>query len=184
MLSQKVAVVALLLIPTFVEAQRKSKVRGDAEADWSKIDKSVQTNIKLGKGDVEKFSAIKLMVDKKKDLKLTDAQLKQLKDLDVKEECLNESRFKQVDSLKLAMRLRPGEDPDQESARTSLARQELMSVIRSIRSSYDSTYQEGLPLLDETQKKSVTELVEKERNEAEEDLRSKLGGRGGGKGKP
>lgn len=91
---------------------------------------------------------------------------------------MNEALFKQVDSLKLAMKRRDGEDGDQERARTTLARQELMTVIRQIRANYDSTFQASLPLLDETQKQTATQLVEKKREEADGDLRSKIGGGG------
>jgi hypothetical protein len=178
MLSRKVAIVALFLIPSVAVAQGR-KVRGDKEADWNKIDKEVQAGPKVDKGDIENFSAIKVIVDKKKDLKLSDDQVKKFKDLDKQEEGVNDELFKRVDSLRMAMRHRAGEDADQEKARTSLARQELLTVIRQIRSSYDSTFQAALPLLDENQQKFATQIVEKERADAEEDLRSKIGGGGG-----
>lgn len=179
MLSRRVAVIALFLIPSVAVAQGR-KTRGEKEADWDKIDKSVQAGPKVDKGDIENFSAIKVIVDKKKDLKLSDDQLKKFKDLDKQEEGVNDGLYKKVDSLRMAMRHRAGEDADQEKARTTLARQELLSVIREIRSSYDSTFQAAMPLLDVNQQKTATEIVEKEREGAEEDLRSKLGGGGGG----
>jgi hypothetical protein len=179
MLTRKATFLALLLIPSVAVAQGR-KMRGEKEADWDKIDKSVQSGPRVSKGDVENFSAIKVIVDKKKDLKLSDDQLKQLKDLDKQEEGANDALYKKIDSLKLAMRKRAGEDEDQERARTSLARQELLTVIRDIRSNYDSTFQVAMPLLDENQKKAATQIVEKERADAEDDLRSKIGGGSGG----
>jgi hypothetical protein len=179
---QKLAVLALLLVPTFAEAQRRSKTRGDKEANWDEIQKVSAPPIKLSKNDLENFSAVRVIVDKRKDLKLSDDQVKQFKDLGKQEEGVNEVLFVRVDSLKMAMRPRAGEDSLQERARTSLARQELMTVVNQIRTNYDSTFQVALPLLDETQKKTACELVEKERESAEEDLRSKLGSRGGGGG--
>ena len=176
MFSRSVAVAALLLVPSFADAQRKT--RGDKEADWNSIDKSVQAGPKISKKDLESFSAIKVIVDKRKDLKLSDDQLTQFKDLDKKEEGTNQCLYDQVDSLRMAMRKRPGDDPDQERARTTLAQQELMTVIRQIRANYDESFQASLPLLDETQKAAATQLVQKEQADAEEDLRSKIGSGG------
>jgi hypothetical protein len=176
MLTRSVALITLVLIPTFADAQRR--VRGERRADWDAVESNSQSLPKINKGDLEGFSAIKLIVDKKKDLKLTDDQLSKLKDLDKKEEAQLEGLFKQLDSLRNATRVRPGEDPDQEKARTSLARQDLMDIVRNIRANYDSTFQWALPLLDDGQKKTATELVEKERAEVEEDVRGKLGGGG------
>lgn len=173
-----VALIALLVVPTLAHAQRK--MRGEKEANWSQIDRGVQATIKISKGDLEKLSGIKIAVDKKKDLKLTDDQLAKLKDLDKQEETAMESHFKLVDSLKLAARWRQGEDSLQERARTTLARQELMSAVRQIQSSYDSTFQFALPLLDETQRKTVAEHVQKQREDVGEDIRKALGGRSGG----
>ncbi|MEX2154662.1 MAG: hypothetical protein WD825_15070 [Gemmatimonadaceae bacterium] len=179
MFSRSVAVAALLLLPMTADAQRTNRGR-DLYGDWNKPDTAMgRPAPKIAKADLEKFSAVKLIADKKKDLKLSDDQLKQFKDLGKQEDALNDGLYKQVDSLRLAMRRRAGEDGDQERARTTLARQELLTVIRQIRANYDSTFQAGMPFLDEAQKQTATQLVEKEREEAEEDLRSKLGGGGG-----
>jgi hypothetical protein len=174
-----VALIALLVVPTLTQAQRK--MRGEKEANWNQIDKSVQANIKISRGDLEKLSGIKIAVDKKKDLKLSNDQLAKLQDLDKQEETAMESHFKLVDSLKLAARWRQGEDSLQERARTTLARQELMSAVRQIQSSYDSTFQFALPVLDETQRKAVAEHVQKQREDAQADIQKALGGRGRGR---
>jgi len=176
MFTRELAIIALLLIPTFADAQRRT--RGERRANFDQIESNFQSAPRITKSDLESFSAIKLIVDKRKDLKLSDDQLKQFKDLHQKEAGTNEGLYKQVDSLRMAMRKRAGADEDQERARTTLARQELLSVIRQIRANYDSTFQAGMPLLDETQKQTATQLVEKEHEEAEEDLRSKLSGGG------
>lgn len=175
-----VALIALFLVPTLAHAQRK--MRGEPEANWNQIDKSVQANIRISKSDLEKLSAIRTVVDKKKDLKLTAEQLAKIEELTKQEAAVMEPHFKLVDSLKLAARWRQGQDSTQERARTQLARQELVSVVRQIRSTYDSTFQFALPVLDETQQKAVAEHVQKERADADQDIQKALGGRAGRQG--
>jgi hypothetical protein len=178
MFTRELAVIALLLIPTIADAQRTNRGK-ELFGDWNKPDTAMGRPVpKIAKTDLERFSAVKLIADKKKNLKLSDDQLKQFKDLGKQEDATNDPLYRRVDSLRLSMRRRAGVDGDQERARTTLARQELMSVIQQIRANYDSTFQAGMPLLDETQKQTATQLVEKEREEAEAALRSKLGGGG------
>jgi hypothetical protein len=172
-----VALIALFLVPTLAQAQRK--MRGEPEANWKEIDRSVQANVRISKGDLEKLSAIRTVAEKKKDLRLTAEQLAKIDELTKQEASVMEPHFKLVDSLKLAARWRQGQDSTQERARTTLARQELMSAVRVIRSTYDSTFQFALPVLDETQQKAVAEHVQKEREDADEEIQKALGGRGG-----
>ena len=151
MVSRRLAVLALLLVPALASAQRRT--RGEKTADWDEIEKSSPSGPKISAKDVEGSSAIKIIVNKRKDLKLSDDQMKQFKDLDKKEEDQTKGLFTTLDSLRLAVRRRPGTDPDEERARMTIARQELMRVIGQIRSSYDSTMKLGLPLLDETNRR-------------------------------
>ena len=182
MLIRPLAVAAILLVPTLAEAQRTnrgSKLYGD----WNKTDTAMgRAAPSYKKADVEKFSSVLLLVDKKKDLKLTDEQVAKFKDLGKAEDASNAQLYAKMDSVRLAIRRRPGEDGDSERARMSLARQDLFAVIQQIRSNYDSTYKaQCLPILDETQRKTAEGLILKQQGEAEEDLRSKLGGGGGGR---
>jgi hypothetical protein len=179
------AIAALLLIPTLAQAQRTNR-GNDLYGDWNKADPKMGRPAPTYKqSDVEKFSAVLLLVDKKKDLKLTDDQMAKLKDLGKAEEAVNKVLYGKMDSTRLALRQKPGEDSDQERARMTLARQEFMAVIQQIRSSYDSTYKTSCaPILDEGQRKTAEELIQKASQEAEEELRSKIGGgtRGAGGG--
>ena len=181
MLHRKLAVLALLLLPVAADAQRRT--RGDKTANWDEIEKSTPGAPRFSTKDVEELSAIRIVVDKRKDLKLSDDQAKQLRDLSRQEEEVLKPRMAILDSLRLAMRVRPGEDADLERARTTLARQEVLRVIDEIRAGYDSTFKAGgFPLLDVNQQKSAQELVQRERDEREQDLRGKLGGGGRGPG--
>ena len=184
MCTRLIGLAMLLTIPTMSEAQRTNRGR-ELFGDWNQPDTAMgRPAPSIKKSDIEKFSGVLIVVDKKKDLKLSDDVTNKLKDLGKQEEAYNQPLYQKADSLRLAIRRRAGEDGEKEQVRMTLARQELLEVIRQIRSNYDSTFQVGLPLLDETQKAAATQLVEKQRDEAEDDLRSKLGGRGGGGVRP
>jgi hypothetical protein len=181
MLHRKLAVLVLLLIPAAADAQRRS--RGEKTANWDEIEKSTPGAPRFSTKDVEELSAFRIVVDKRKDLKLSDDQAKQLRNLTRQEEEALKPRMIILDSLRLAMRVRPGEDADLERARTTIARQEVLRVIGEIRAGYDSTFKTaGIPLMDVAQQTSAQELVERVRNEREGELRDKLGGGGRGPG--
>jgi len=178
MLHRKLAVLVLLLLPATADAQRRT--RGEKTANWDEIEKSSAAAPRFSAKDVEGFSALRIVVEKRKDLKLNDDQSKQLRDLTKQEDEALKPRLSVLDSLRLAMRVRPGEDPDLERARTALARQEVLRVIDEIRAGYDSTFKVGLPVLDGVQQKSAQELVQRARDEREQDLREKISGGGRG----
>ena len=169
------AVAALLLIPTLAEAQRTN--RGKVPADWDRTDTAMGRPVPaIKQNEIEKMSAVHILVDKKKDLKLNDEQLTKLKELGKAEETQNLALYERIDSLRLAMRRRAGEDGDQERARATVARQDMLAVLRQIRSNYDSTFKMCTPILTEEQMKLATSMVEEEREEADADLRQKIGG--------
>ena len=182
MLHRKLAVLSLtlLLVPAVADGQRRT--RGEKTANWDEIEKVSSATPRFSTKDVEELSGLRIVMEKRKDLKLSDDQARQLREITKQEEAALNPRLTILDSLRLAMRVRPGEDPDLERARTTLARQEALRVIEEIRSGYDSTFKEGMPLLDEGQQKSAQELVQRERADREQELREKLGGGGRGPG--
>lgn len=139
--------------------------------------------LRLSNGDVEDMSAVKLFIDKKKDLKLSDAQLTQLKAIEEKTKEANKPHFKMLDSLRQAMRFRAGADSLAERARTGMAREAVVGVVQTIRDSYGAALKEAMPLIEESQKPKADELLKKLAEESDETLREKLGGRGGGGGR-
>jgi ribosomal protein L7/L12 len=149
------------------------------DADYRGMLANSPLALRLSNGDVEEMDPVRLLVDKRKDLKLTDDQQRQLKDLETKVKETNKPHFRQLDSLRQAMRPRAGEDPDVERARTALAREAVVGVVRAIRDNYAASLKEALPLLDAAQQPRADELLKKQAEKAEETLREKLGGRGG-----
>ena len=175
----------LLAVPTVADAQ--GRTRGDKTANWDQIESANPSGPRVTRKDVEAFSGIGIVVDRRKDLKLSDDQVRQLRDLARREEGAVEPRFAAFDSLRAAMRSRAGVDADEERARTTIARQELMTAIGAIRSVYDSTLTGALSVLDETQRTMARDVVAKAQTEADEKLRERFrgtrtGGGGGGGG--
>jgi hypothetical protein len=176
----KVALLSLVLLPTIGLAQRGggggSRQRGDAKTDWNSVES--RGGIKLSNKDVENISPIKLLIDKKKDLKLSDEQVNKLKELEGKLKETNEPSFRALDSLRHAVQLRTGDTTDIGRDRMTSARQAVGAVVSTIRGNYESSVKDAMPILDETQRKTATELLGKQNQEAEDMLREKLGGRG------
>jgi hypothetical protein len=186
MFSVKRLAVVLVLIPTIVSAQRgggggggsaaPSRVRGEKDADWNRV-MGDKPGIQLSNRDVEDMSPIKLIIDKRKDLKLTDDQLKSLKDVESKLKEKNDPSFHALDSLRRAAQP-PLHDPsDDDKARMMSARRTAVSVVSAIRDNYDASLKDALAVLDETQRPKAVELTEKQRKDAEDALKDKLGAR-------
>ncbi len=177
MISIRFAALALLALPAPADAQRRTM--GEKPPDWDAIEKETSTGPRFAKRDVERFSGTKVLLDKRKDLKLSDDQVAKLREFDKQCEDGTKGLYTTLDSLRMAVRVRKGVDADVERARTSLARQEALRVIAEIQAVYDSTLKSALPLLDSVQQQSGSALVKKERAEADQELRQKLGGRRG-----
>jgi len=176
------ALAVLLLVPTSTEAQRRGGggFGRDEGANYSGPGLTA-SGLQLSNGDVENISPIKLIIDKRKDLKLSDDKVKQLKDLESKMKEKVQPSFKTLDSLRREMRGSGRGEEDR--AKMMNARGQVMTVVTEIRTTYDATLKDALPLLDEAQQKAVGDLVDKQRAEAEEMLKEKLsGGRGGRRG--
>ena len=189
MAAPKLIILALALIPAMASAQRGgggggsaggSRIRGDKEADWNSITNGDKGSVKLSKGDVEDMSPVKLLIDKRKDLKLQDDQTNKLKDLEKALKEKNAALFTAFDSLRRAAQP-PMHDPsDEERGRMMEARRMLGAVVQTIRENYDASAKDALVVLDDTQKAAANELLDKQRKETQETLRAKLGGGGRG----
>jgi hypothetical protein len=178
----KVALLSLILLPAVALAQRggggggMSRQRGEKSTDWNSVEN--KGGIKLSNRDVENISPIKLLIDKKKDLKLSDEQVNKLKELEGKVKETNEPSFKALDSLRHAVQLRAGDTTDIGRDRMMSARQGVGAVVTTIRGNYDSSVKDAMAILDDSQKKTATELLNKQNQEADDMIREKLGGRG------
>src|SRR5262245_16770138 len=93
------AIAVLMLVPAVATAQKKSMGIKEADIEAGAA-KTAPTGPTISSKDFEKASPYKLMLDKKKDLKLTDAQQAAAKEADAKLMAANADRFKLLDSLK------------------------------------------------------------------------------------
>jgi hypothetical protein len=177
---RRLLVLALIATPVLAGAQRGRRDRG-TKADFDGMISNSSVGLKLSNGDVEDMNPVKLLVDKRKDLKLTDDQQKQIRGMvDALKES-NKPNFKALDSLRSAVRPRAGEDESVEQIRTRMAMESVPPVVQTIRDSYAAKLPEALALLDDTQKARANELVAEQEKKAEETLMEKMGaaGRGG-----
>jgi len=140
--------------------------------------------LRLSNGDVEDMSPIKLLIDKRKDLKLTNEQQQQLKALGATLKETNAPHFKALDSLRNEIRPRAGADPDFENVRTQIARETVVGAVKVIRGNYEASLKDAMAVLNDEQKPKAEEMLAKQNADADKTLRDKLGGgRGGGGGR-
>lgn len=175
----------MISLPALALAQRGGggggRTRGDTKADFS----DMNNTIKVSNKDLENISPLKLLIDKRKDLKLTDDQLAKLKD---REDKLKESMkpsFGALDSLRRVSAPAGRTADEGDKARLVDTRRQFALVLTGIRSQYDDAANEAIASLDPTQQKQATDLVQKQKTEADDMIRDKFGsgpGTGGGSG--
>jgi hypothetical protein len=172
---------ALLAIPSVAAAQR-SRTQSDRRTElFDKDSSSRQAPMLLRVRDVEDLSPIKLLIDKRKDLKLTDAQLSQLKDSEGNLKDKNASLLKGIDSLTRDLRSAMGSPSDDGRARARDARMGLMTTLGEIRANYEASAKDVLVTFDADQQSKATELLDKQRQETDKFLQERVNGdrRGG-----
>lgn len=170
---------ALFLVPSLATAQR-TRTQSDRRTDLFVKDSSRQGQV-LRVRDVEDQSPLKLLIDKREDLKLTDAQLSQLKDNENKLKEKNAPLLRAIDSLVHEMRSGMSSSSDEGRARARDARMGLMTTVGDIRANYDASAKDALATLDADQQSKATELLERQKQDADKFLQERLGGdrRGG-----
>jgi hypothetical protein len=187
MMSRNLLVLALM-VPLVAEAQRGGGSSGAPPVQTvRKNPRGDQPNYRgLGPGtgaftisnkDVESLSPVKLLLDKKKDLALTEEQLKQLKALEAELKVENDTLFDTVDSLRKQLRTNPNaSNPQVEQMRVNGVRSAMVEAIKAIRENFGKAEPACVAVLDETQQKTASELLDKHSEETSEMLQEKLGG--------
>ena len=188
----RIALLALVVLSSVAGAQRGGGGGGGGGASGrgmggneDRFGKSKEiaaggaSGVKLSVGDVEDMNPVRLLVNKRKDISLSDEQLKQVKDIDGRLKELNKSHVKALDSLRTATRPRPGTDAEVERIRVAVARDAFGAMVQSIRGNYDTALKEALSLLDATQASKADVLLKKLGEDTNETLRDKMGGGGG-----
>ena len=181
MLPYSQILVTLVLIPAVAYAQRgasagSSRVRGEPTANWKAVLGANSGGIKLSSKDIENISPLKLLVDKRKDLQLADDQVNQLKDLQTRLTAQNQESFRALDSLRRESQPPAREPNDEDHARMGSARRAFAATVQTIRDSYKAALDDALPILNEAQRKTAGELLDKQRKDVDSMLHDKLGG--------
>ena len=189
MQSRSLSILILCAIPTIVAAQRSGGSgssdrfgggKAGREADWDRINSENAGGLQLSNKDLENLSPIKLLVDKRKDLKLTDDQQKQLKAMEGPLKEKNQSLLKMLDSLRGEVkRAQYAQD-----ARPVSTRAEVVRVVTEIGENYAAALKDAMTIFDDTQRASATELAKKQTEDADKMIREKLGGAGERRGGP
>jgi hypothetical protein len=170
----------LLLVPAIAEGQRR-RDRG-TDANWDDITKRDAEPTVLTRKEVEAMDPVKKLLASRKDLKLTDTQFAQLKAMDDSGKGRDEGLLNSMDSLRKEMRPagQSGQSDDMARLRRQVVQREFAATVVRIRANYDAAAAVALPALDETQRAKAEELLAKQKQEADELVREKLGGRGPG----
>lgn len=166
---------ALMALPTLAAAQR-ARTQSDKRTElFGKTD--FPSGPSLRTRDIEDLNPLKLLIDKRKDLKLTDAQLTAFKDAEGPLKEKNAPLYKSVDSLLRDMR--PTGNSDTDRARMTIARNSMASVLDEIKGNYDAAAKDAVATLDAEQQTKANELLAKQREEGDNNIRQRLmpGGR-------
>ena len=177
---------ALVLAPSIAFAQRGKTRAADHESMFGKDDQP--QGPALRPRDLEDFSPLRRLIDKRKDIKLNDQQVDALKKSDDALKKTNEPLMKAVDSLVHEMKPPLNMTPEAKS-RIDDAGAALRETIGKVNESYDAAAKAALATFDADQQTKANEVLAELKQDGEKRMREKLGGRGGmggggGRGRP
>lgn len=187
MLRAKLVIAGLLLIPSVATAQRSrggGSMGGSGDANWNEVaSKSGPGGPSISGKDFEGNTPYKFVIDKKKDIKLTDAQITALKTSDASLKESSKAKFAAIDSLRKEARPQTSGTPSAENeAKMVIAREALQAAARDLQASFDEAAKGVLPMLEEVQRPEAQKALDKYNEEMRDMLREKVGGGRGGPG--
>lgn len=175
-----------LSFPLDIAAQSRGKFGGAKGADWDAVAGGKKSaGVTLSGGDLEKLSPLKMFISKKKELKLTEAQLAAVTDANSKLMESNAENFANVDTYRKTLSTSGGADQSADDvARTAIARDEMMKTVSAVRASYDAAAKATVDALSAEQQATAEKLLTKHAEELQKTIGEKLGGGGrGGSGR-
>lgn len=165
---------ALLVLPTIAVAQRgggKDK-RRDADPDKMFGQDKAAEGPALRPRDIEEVSPLRALIDKRKDLKLSDAQTDGLKKSEDALKQKNAPLLKQLDSIVHEMKP-PLNETDETRAKMSAAGQALRETLLAINTNYEAAEKEALATFDADQQAKAKDVLAKNKEEADKRIREK-----------
>ena len=181
----RAVLLGLTCVPALLFAQRGGGGGGGGgvrrpQAGFSGADDGSNKEVKLlTADDIRDANPIHLLIDKRKELKLTDEQLSALKTSEAKLKDNTETLFKRVDSLNMALRVASKSSDEDEHATMRQTRLRIAAALSDIRTSYDASEKDAVGLLTPEQQKTAADLLQKQREELDKKTRERLGGREG-----
>ncbi|MEO7085496.1 MAG: Spy/CpxP family protein refolding chaperone [Gemmatimonadaceae bacterium] len=180
MIRRALLVACVIALPSLATAQRGGGSGATKKTEF--FDKNEKKGPTLRVRDVEDISSIHLLLDKKKELKLSDAQVNTLKELENKAKDKNGPQLKIVDSLIHELMVTRSNNSDDEKSRVRSTQADLVNAIAAARGTYDAAAKEGMATFDADQQAKANDLMAKQRSEGDKMLREKMMGGGGGGG--
>ena len=177
--SVAVPVLALLaiLVPSLAHAQRRGM--GERDVNWNTV-AAKKAPPTLAAKDVEELDPLALLLDKRKDLKLTDAQVAALTAAHGTLTATVAPPLARIDSLGKAMRPTTTLQGAEDEARMVIARDAAGSAVREVQQAYGAALEAALPGLEPAQQEAARKQLDKQQEKGMKALREKLGGRGTG----
>jgi hypothetical protein len=182
MTTRQLSLVALFLIlPMVAEAQRSSgtarKKRGFEAADGQQSDSIIRNladSPSLSK-DLQKANPVETLLSKKKDLKLTADEEKDLKAMNETLKDAVKPFFKSIDSVARENKKTGEYAPT--GGQMLLGRQLTKANVDSVMARYDSAEQEAVAKLAEERRQAATELLDKQEKDREAQSQNRRPGR-------
>ena len=182
MIRRALLIACAFAIPSMAAAQRGGGARSGATAKSDLFDRSDAAGPTLRVRDIEDASSIKLLIDKRKDLKLTDAQVSALKDAEGKTKEKNAPTFKIVDSLVHELKVIAANKnaTEADKSRAGMMQTGLRNAVAEALGNYDAASKEVMAGFDPDQTTKANEMLAGQRADFERQLRQRMGGGGGG----
>jgi hypothetical protein len=162
---------ALVLLPIASAAAQRSRATKRDPAVFA--DDAILRGPAIRGRDLEELSPIKLFIDKRKDLKLSDAQLDGLKKADETLKEQNKPLYKAIDSLAREMRPPMNSTPESQN-RIREARRDLETTISTIHETYDAASKDAVGTFDADQQTKANELLAKLKEDGQKRIRDKM----------
>ena len=165
---------ALLLLPSVSFAQRGGGTRSQANQRTELMDKDMPKGPSLRVRDVEDMSPIRRLIDKHKDINLSDAQVDQLKESQKKLEQKNEPLMKAVDSLVHEIKQAAFNANDAGQAKARQATMALRGVLAQVQENDDAAATEATAGFDAEQQAKAKEVLSRLKEDNEKMLKDRL----------
>jgi Zn-dependent metalloprotease len=164
-------------LPSIAAGQRGGGASSGATKKSDFFDRSDAAGPTLRVRDLEDASSIKLLIDKRKDLKLNDAQVNALKDAENKTKDKNAPTFKIVDSLVHELKVIAGKKDmtEQDRTRAAMMQTGLRNAVTEALDHYDEASKAVVATFDQDQTAKATELMTNQRADAEKQIRQRMG---------